>query len=148
MSQAVQIIIAPIKTDKNRVDRFHARVMDRNCAGDDGDRADGIAQHMHECGADIQIAVLLPAQTPHDAAVEHESERGHPQHGLFGDVAWAEKSFPSFVEDENRDAAERQRIDEGGQNAGAVVAVSLYAIRGLSLEIEADGSENERKSIR
>ena len=116
---------------------------DHDCEG-----ADRVAQHVHECGANVQVVVFVAVEAPHNGAVQYQAARGDTQHGPFGNGLRMQKALPGFVEDKERDSDQRQCIRESGENAGAMIAIGLHAIGWFGLETEAKRCQSDGQGVR
>ena len=97
---------------------------DARAAGDDGGRGERVAGHVEEGGAQVDVARHAPEQGGDDAV--HDDAGGsddHHQARLHGDGS--AEAVNGFDGDPEGDDDERGGIDEGSQDAGALVAEGL-----------------------
>ena len=70
-----------------------------------------------------------------------------PEHGPLFDVVGMYKTVPGFIEDEDRNYHQRERIHKSRQNSGAMITVRLDAVSGLGLHVDADRSQHQRERV-
>jgi len=103
--------------------------MDGDGAADDGDVGDSVTEIMDENAAEIEVLVAAH-DGEGDAAVDGESGDRSPDHPAFDDFDWSAETLDGFIAEPSGKKDEKNRVGEGGESPGAMVAVGFVAIGG------------------
>jgi len=133
---------------KQRINGQPVGVMDYQRARENRHCAEGIAEHVDESRAQVEIVLLALAQGKHDAAVESEGEQGNPEHDCVIHRFRAKEPLNGLPDDEAGDGDQCDGVEESRENAGAMVAPGSGLIRGTALKIETDGGEQQSECVR
>lgn len=119
---------------------------DGGSACDDGGGGKGVAEHVEEDAADVDVAGEAPEEGG-DGAIHEDAGEGDEHHkaGLDGD-GMAE-THEGFEGDPDGKDDEGGSIDEGGEDAGALVAEGLLVGCGSGLEVDGDEGEEDGKEV-
>ena len=126
---------------ERRVDPGLAGHEDDPAADDDGGGGNGVADLVEEGAADVDVADGAPEEQG-DAAIHGNTGGGDPDHETGADGLGMLEALISLVEDEGGNDDQRERVDEGGEDSGAAIAVSFGGTRGTAFKI--DGGEGEQ----
>ena len=88
--------------DENRkqwIDLYPSGVGDRDTAANYGERSQGIAEHVSERAAHVDVFVPCGAQRPHNPAVEHYPDSGDGNHDVLTDGFWPPQAQHALVKD-------------------------------------------------
>ncbi len=108
---------------------------------------DGIAHHVNECGAHIEIALLAAIQCQHNAAVDHQRQERDPEHQLVIHGLGMNQTCDGFPENVKGDDDQRNGIDESGNHTRALVPECLHLISGSALEIKPDSRKQQSHRV-
>ena len=114
---------------------------------DDAGGRDGVAEHVQHGAADVDVVPPRFAQPQRDRAVEHERHGRGDEHGAAIDRLRRAQARNRLPEDVDRQRDERAGIDEGGEHAGAVIAVRLDGGGRPPLQPEGDEGEQQRERV-
>ncbi len=127
---------------ENGIDPVLAGKQNAGASGDDGGRGKRVAGHVDKGRAQVNVAGHSPEQAGDDAVHEHAGGgNNHHQARLHGDGV--REPVNGFSADPERNENERGRIDEGGQNAGALVAEGPGVVCRAGLEVDRGKAEQE-----
>ena len=101
---------------------------------------------MQEDAADIYVTRKFPEQAG-DAAVHDDAGGGNDHHESGLDGHGGDETMQRRESDPRGENGERERVDEGGENAGALVAEGLVVGGGTRLQPHGDKAERERKEV-
>ena len=128
------------------VDPVAAGEKDACAPGDNGRGGKSVAGHVDEGGAEIHVAGHTPEESGDNAVHQHAgSGYVHHEAGLDGDGDV--EAVDGFEADPEGDEDEGSGVDEGGQNAGALVAESAFVIGRAGLEVDRRKAEQEGKEV-
>src|SRR5215831_174436 len=119
---------------------------DGPAAGDDGGSLEGVADLVEESAADVDVASGAIEQE-RDDAVHDDAGGGHGDHHSRMDLLRAANSAHRLIKNKERYAHQRQRVDQGGEHTGAMVAVGLGGARRPRLQINRGEGKQERKEV-
>ena len=119
---------------------------DAGASGDDRGCRKGVAGHVEEGAAHVDVAGHSPEKRG-DYAIHHHAGGGHNHHQFRLDGDWSAEAVDGFDGDPDGDDDERGGIDEGGQYAGALVAEGLGVGGRAGLKIDCNKTEQERQEI-
>lgn len=114
---------------EERVDPVSAGETDGDGAGNDGDIRKSVAKIVDEDAAEIEIAAATN-ESKRDAAVDGEGADGSPDHPAFDDFDGRAEAIDRFPGKPGRQEDKEHGIGEGGESAGAMVAVGFFAVGG------------------
>jgi len=122
------------------VDPGHAGEEDGCAADDDGGGGEGVAEHVEEDAADVDVAGEAPEESC-DGAVHQDAGccDVHHDEGLDGD--WDGEAVDGLDGDPGGEDDEGGGVDEGREDSGALVAEGFLLGGGAGLEV--DGNERE-----
>ena len=128
---------------ENRVDPGHSGEEDGCAAHDDGGGGEGVAEHVQEDAADIDVAGEAPEEGGH-GAVHQDSGGGdvHHQARLNGDRDG--EAVDGFDGNPGGEDDEGSGVDEGCEDSGALVAEGL--LLGGRARLEVNGYEGKDDS--
>lgn len=114
---------------EERIDPGEVRGVDDDRAGDDGDVGEGIAEVMDQDAAEIEVAAATD-ESEGDAAVDGEGGEGGPDHPGFDNLHGRAEALDGFVAEPEGEKDEEKGVGEGGQDAGAMIAVGFFGVGG------------------
>jgi len=132
---------------ESRVEIAPAGITNSNRAGDDSDGADGIAHHVNERGADIDVAFLTSVQRQHNGAVQNESRSCDPHHRPVVYGLRVNDPADGLPENEQRDEDQGGGVQECCDNARTLIAVGFDLIGWFTLQVKTDGSEEQSERV-
>jgi hypothetical protein len=124
-----QKMSAAMSSESDGVDPVLAGEEDAEAAGNDGSRGERVAGHVQEGAAQVDVAGHAP-QKRGDDAVHGDAGGGHNHHdaGLDGDGG--AEAVHGLDGDPERDGDEGGGVDEGSEDAGALVAEGASMVGG------------------
>src|ERR1700683_1859715 len=128
------------------IDPGAAGEQDNEAPDDDCGGGQRVTQHVDEDAADVDVVADAPEHGGDEAVHEHAG--GGPEHhdaGLHG--RGVTDAVDSFVSDPAGDDDERERIKEGGKDAGALVAEGLLVSSGTRLKPDGDEGEHDGEGV-
>jgi hypothetical protein len=129
------------------IDPGEAGEEDGRAASDDGGGGEGVAEHVEEDAADVDVAGELPEQAG-DAAVHEDAGGGDDHHQPGLDGTGAAEAVESGDGDPTGEDDEREGVDEGGEDTGALVAEGLLFGGGAALEVDGNEGEHDGEHVR
>ena len=132
---------------ENGIDIGPARVVDGDGTENNGAGANGIAHHVNESGAHIEITLLAAIQGEHDAAVNDERQECDPEHQLVIDGLRMDQTCDGFPENVKGNDDQGHCVNESGDNTGALITERFDLIGRAALEIETDGGEQKSNGV-
>lgn len=114
--------------------------------GDDGGGGEGVAEHVEEDAANVNVAGRLPEERG-DSSV-HQNAGGSDQHhepGLDGDGR--SEAVEGFDGDPGGEDDESDGVDKGGKDASALVTEGLFGCGGAGVEIDGNEGEQDSKEV-
>lgn len=125
---------------QQRVDPRHAGEQDGCATDDDGGGGEGVAEHVEEDAADVDVAGEAPEESG-DGAVHQDAGGCDVHHKLRPDGDGNCDTVDGFDGDPGREDDEGGGVDEGREDTCALVAEGLLLCGGTRLEV--DGNERE-----
>jgi len=128
------------------VDPLQAGKQNAETAEDDGSGGQRVAEHVQEDAADVDVAGKLPEQGG-DGAVHQNTGSGDIHHEArlnddrVGEAVDGGDGDPAGKDDES------ERVDEGGQDTGALIAEGLVFGGGTGLQVHGDEAEAESEEV-
>ena len=119
---------------------------DGGAAYDDGGGGEGVAEHVEEDAADIDVAGEAPEEGG-DGAVHEDSGEGDEHHEARLDGDRVIEALDSGEGDPGGEDDEGGGVDEGGEDAGALVAEGLFFRGGTGLEVDGDEREQDGEEV-
>ena len=131
---------------ENGIDPVVTGEENAKAACDDGSGGKRVASHVQEGAAEVDVAGYAP-QKRGDDAVHDDACGGHNHHdaGLNGDGG--AETVHRFHGDPERDDDERGSVDEGSEDAGALVAEGAGLVGRARLEVDRNKTEQEGQEI-
>jgi len=119
---------------------------DCRASGDYSGGGERVSCHVEEGAAHIDVAGATPEEGGDDAVHENTGSR-HPHHqaGLDGDGS--AEAVDGFNGDPDGDDDQGRRVDEGGEDTGALVAESLGIVARAVLKINRYEAEQEGQEV-
>ncbi len=124
------------------VDPVLAGELDGEASGDNGGGGEGVAGHVDEGGAHVDVACDGPEEGSDDA-VHEDSGGGDGHHDVGVHCDWFAEAVDGFNADPERYNDQGCCVEEGGEDAGTLVAKGFPGVRRASLKV--DGNEGERE---
>ena len=131
---------------EDRVNPTEAGVMNGDGSGDDGDVGQRVAEIVNEDAAKVEVFVAAH-DGERDAAVDGERGEGGPDHPAFDDGDGRAEAFNGFVAEPEGEKNEKHGVGEGGERAGAVVAVGFLGVGGALRPVHSDPGDAEGGDI-
>jgi len=128
------------------VDPVLAGEKDGCASGDNGGGGEGVAGHVQEGGAHVDVAGHAPKQSGDDA-VHQDSGGRHDHHEARLDDDGDRETVEGFDRDPDGDDDECGCVDEGGKHAGALIAEGLGMAGGAGLEIHCGEAQAKGEEV-
>ncbi len=119
---------------------------DAESAEDDGGGGEGVAEHVQEDAADVDVAGELPEQGG-DEAVHDDAGGGDRHHEVGLDGDGSSEAVDGFDGDPYGERHERERVNESGENTGTLVAEGALVGGGARLEVDGDEAEGQGEEV-
>jgi len=119
---------------------------DAEAAEDDGGGGEGVAEHVQEDAADVDVAGELPEECG-DEAVHDDAGGGDRHHEVRLDGDGSGEAVDGFDGDPDGEHHERERVDEAGEDAGTLVAEGALVGGGARLEVDGDEAEGQGEEV-
>ena len=132
---------------EERVDPLLVRHENTEAAEDDGGGGEGVAEHVEEDAADVDVAGELPEESG-DGAVHDDAGGGDHHHEARLDGDGLGEAVDGGDGDPAGEDHEGEGVDEGGEDAGALVAEGVAVRGGAGLEVDGDEAEGEGEEVR
>ena len=100
-----------------------------------------VADDLHVSPAYVEALAGAAAEQPYAYRIHGEADDRDDEHRSTQDFGGLQEPAVGLVEDEHRDAEEKQAVGERGEDLDTVVAVALRGCRGLGGE--PDGKEGQ-----
>src|SRR5882724_13202075 len=120
--------------------------MDNYRASDDGDVGERVAKIVNEDTAQIEVAPAAD-EGEGDSAIHGEGGNGSPNHPAFYYFHGGAEALDGFVAKPERKQDKDGGVGVGGESAGAVIAVSLFAIGGALGPTHSEIGNAERRDV-
>ena len=108
-----------------RIDPVRAGAANYDRAGNDGNIGERVAKIVNPDGTDVQVTAAA-MKGERDAAIHHQRENRNPQHHPGFHFDRNAQPLDRFVNQEKSDDRQEHRIDEGREDAGAVISVGFF----------------------
>ena len=125
----------------------HPGEQDACAAGDYCRGGEGVAEHVEEDAADVDVAGELPEKGG-DGAIHQDSGGGDIHHDACVDGDRRVEAVDGRESDPGGEDDEGERVDEGGEDSGALVAEGFLVGGGAALEVDGDEGEGDGEHIR
>jgi len=128
------------------VDPGHAGEKDACAARDDGSGGEGVAEHVEEDAADVNVSGEAPEEGGY-RAVHQDAGGGDVHHQTRLDGYRCGEAVDGFDGNPGGEDDECRGIDEGCKDAGALVAEGLFVGGGAGLEVDSDEGEEDGEEV-
>ncbi len=119
---------------------------DGGAAEDDGCGGQGIAEHVEEDGADVDVAGEAPEKGG-DGAVHQHTGGGDEHHEARLDGDGRGEAVEGGDGDPEGEHDQGEGVDKGGEDAGALVAEGFLVGGGAGLEVDGDEGEDDGEEV-
>ena len=131
---------------EDRVNPSEASVVNGDGAADDSDVRERVAEIVDKDAAEVEVFVAAH-DGERDAAVDGERGEGGPDHPALDDGDGSAEALNSFVAEPRGEENEENSVCEGGERAGAMVAVGFVGVGGTLRPAHGDPGDAERGDI-
>ena len=121
---------------------------DRKTGQNSADLAEGIAQHVEECSADVQAFLAVSKEQPGAGQVRKQTNGGDYQHPARPHLRGIQKSVIRLIENIKRDQNEKDTVQQRNQDLDAVKPIRLPGSGPPRGESEGEKTQSERGDIR
>ena len=105
-----------------------------------------VAEIVNQQAAEIQIAPAAH-ERERNPAVDGQSQQRDADHPAFVDGDGMKESFERLIEKTKRNEDQQNCIRKCGQNAGALIAISAFVVRGPRGPVQGDPGNQQRGNV-
>src|SRR5579864_4024870 len=129
-----------------RIDPLRSRHTNGDGAHKNTDVRNRVAEVVNQQAAEIQIAPAADARE-RDPAVDDQGQHRDPDHPVFVDGDGMKETFERFIEKTERDQDQQNCVGKRGQNAGALIAVGTFVVRGPYGPVQSDPGNQQSGNV-